>query len=743
MANQNNIDGTISTTNTQIVANGYKLPEGFNNSRQPGELANLFDANSSIIYDKFSAKTGYTGLLKFGPRQPFITSNPNKHSTLFSTRAFPFGSAVDDVQRITKWSLTGDGVVFLGKQFFLQGQNSFNETKLYNPLMPIQSVASTLSFGLIPTPTRHIDFSSLTSFLGFGSSPQPVSTTVASSGAGKSALSDRVKTSGNPYKGLIRGSTASDANTTMTQKWTSPSIGGLLGNYFKSGFNKIFGGLIPVGQPANTYYRADEGMYGIMLGAKDKFVSSTSTGDNLKWGTQLYQRWQGGDGSTQGIRKSSQTSITDSKKLLHAFNGTIPQTAQYFGHSVGYSPKDNNYKYRTYGDNVGIVPIKLNKAGTTSYEYSDILSVYVKYVNPELKSEIKFSETNDDAVKNIKENLDKLITNIESAGYLTDSSKSIGLIMQQFNSKTDIGYNNITNKTKDPFNTKSPEFYNGGYLTNFKNSINKNQLLDNSDGKGFATTNQADKINLLDISTLNEESLGQENSSYKKYESDQIAFFFYDIVNDKYIPFRATVKGLSESNTAEWNDVSYVGRADKLYTYKGFTRTLQFNFTVYINSVQELLPTWKRINYFCGLVKPANYTANGATSNFSRFIIPPMINFTIGDMYKNQPGVITSIGLSIPEDATWETLGEDGMNNYTNPDKDWNYLNGIIIWKNSKGKYAQFPRVADLSVSLNILEKEKPIVGGSQYGDVYRDSNFKNMQSAGDFSKQLIVVNSK
>jgi len=208
MANQNNIDGTISTTNTQIVANGYKLPEGFNNSRQPGELANLFDANSSIIYDKFSAKTGYTGLLKFGPRQPFITSNPNKHSTLFSTRAFPFGSAVDDVQRITKWSLTGDGVVFLGKQFFLQGQNSFNETKLYNPLMPIQSVASTLSFGLIPTPTRHIDFSSLTSFLGFGSSPQPVSTTVASSGAGKSALSDRVKTSGNPYKGLIRGSTA-------------------------------------------------------------------------------------------------------------------------------------------------------------------------------------------------------------------------------------------------------------------------------------------------------------------------------------------------------------------------------------------------------------------------------------------------------------------------------------------------------------------------------------------------------
>ena len=60
MANNNNIDGVISTTNTQLIGNGYTLPTNFNNSRQPGELASLFNANSNVIYNKFSAKTGYT-----------------------------------------------------------------------------------------------------------------------------------------------------------------------------------------------------------------------------------------------------------------------------------------------------------------------------------------------------------------------------------------------------------------------------------------------------------------------------------------------------------------------------------------------------------------------------------------------------------------------------------------------------------------------------------------------------------
>ena len=84
-------------------------------------------------------------------------------------------------------------------------------------------------------------------------------------------------------------------------------------------------------------------------------------------------------------------------------------------------------------------------------------------------------------------------------------------------------------------------------------------------------------------------------------------FYFYDIYNQKYIPFRATVKGISERSVSTWDDFQYIGNADKVYNYKGFTRGLGFSFTVVAMSVKELLPMWQRINYLMGLTKPANY----------------------------------------------------------------------------------------------------------------------------------------
>jgi hypothetical protein len=180
-----------------------------------------------------------------------------------------------------------------------------------------------------------------------------------------------------------------------------------------------------------------------------------------------------------------------------------------------------------------------------------------------------------------------------------------------------------------------------------------------------------------------------------------------------------------------------MGRADKLYTYKGFTRALSFNFIVNISSIKEFSSTWQRINYFMGLVKPANYTSknNSNLNDFSRFIIPPLIKFTIGDMYFEQPAVITSIAFSVPEDASWETLNE----NYSK-ENDWKYLNNVIQLNNTKNKYGQLPRTIDLSVSMNLLEKEKPIVGGAQFGSSYRSGeNYSGIVNEGSFSSKLLI----
>ena len=62
-------------------------------------------------------------------------------------------------------------------------------------------------------------------------------------------------------------------------------------------------------------------------------------------------------------------------------------------------------------------------------------------------------------------------------------------------------------------------------------------------------------------------------------------------------------------------------------------------------------------------------------------------------------------------------------------EEDWTYLNGKIKWEKSKGKYAQFPRECELNVQMDLLEKERPVVGGNQFGDFVR-----NLDNEGNYS---------
>jgi hypothetical protein len=235
-------------------------------------------------------------------------------------------------------------------------------------------------------------------------------------------------------------------------------------------------------------------------------------------------------------------------------------------------------------------------------------------------------------------------------------------------------------------------------LNKFDGSKYRKQLVDDQkDGKGFAGSAQSDIINILNV----------EQNTDKFKDRDLIKFWFYDITNEKFIPFRATVKGISERYTSNWDEFQYIGNADKVYNYKGFTRALSFNFTAVAMSLKELLPMWTRINYLLSLSKPSKYLGGS-------YIVPPLVQLTIGDLYKNQPIVINSLGMTIPENATWETIDESNVTNY-------NYYNGRIT--SDKSSVAQFPYEAEISVDCNILEKETPMVGKSNFGDYYGDGN--------------------
>jgi hypothetical protein len=163
----------------------------------------------------------------------------------------------------------------------------------------------------------------------------------------------------------------------------------------------------------------------------------------------------------------------------------------------------------------------------------------------------------------------------------------------------------------------------------------------------------------------------------------------------------------------------------------------------------ELAPTWQRINYLTTLIKPANYTVakfNDAGLNRSvtnRFMIPPMIMLTLGDMYKEQPVLLQSIAVTVPDDASWETTNQFNS-------QQWEYLASYI--KAPGVLYGQLPRQVEISLGFALLEKERAIVGGASFGHAPRMDddqskwNTTTIPTGGDPSelhKSWVVSNDK
>jgi hypothetical protein len=277
------------------------------------------------------------------------------------------------------------------------------------------------------------------------------------------------------------------------------------------------------------------------------------------------------------------------------------------------------------------------------------------------------------------------------------------------------GYDRLYDISKtSPYNIKNnPNSVERAYTSRNIRTLDSN--INPNKNYGLAGNGRPDKINVLTVLGKDKKIGHQLLSGYTEwspYDDDLIAFFFYDVVNEKHIPFRATIKGLTETNNALWDELKFIGRADALYSYSGFTRNLSFSFTVLINSLIELAPTWQRISYMASAVKPSNYTRKTQNDGITnRFIIPPMFMLTIGDLYKYHPIVITTMNINVPEDAAWETISEDSSDN-------WSYLSDIIKSnKVSKGDIGQVPREVEISVTCNVLEKERAIVAGNHYGN--------------------------
>jgi len=128
---------------------------------------------------------------------------------------------------------------------------------------------------------------------------------------------------------------------------------------------------------------------------------------------------------------------------------------------------------------------------------------------------------------------------------------------------------------------------------------------------------------------------------------DFIKVRFLDVTNNKLIPFRAILEGLSETVSSEYSSNRYIGRIERNIVYLGASRSL--GFTLYVNAFapDELEHVWKRVNALTGSMYPAKYTGDG-------FMAPPIVQLTMGDLYLSQPGYISSLTHTVEDDTSWE-----------------------------------------------------------------------------------------
>ena len=122
---------------------------------------------------------------------------------------------------------------------------------------------------------------------------------------------------------------------------------------------------------------------------------------------------------------------------------------------------------------------------------------------------------------------------------------------------------------------------------------------------------------------------------------------FINKIGESPTMFRTSINGLTENFTPSWNTNKFLGNPFSFYTYSGIERSVTFNLQVYAFSKKELTSNWQKLSTLTLMTYP--------TINSNALVTPPIIEFRLGDIYKNKKGFIESLSYTMPDIGLWET----------------------------------------------------------------------------------------
>jgi len=216
-------------------------------------------------------------------------------------------------------------------------------------------------------------------------------------------------------------------------------------------------------------------------------------------------------------------------------------------------------------------------------------------------------------------------------------------------------------------------------------------------GPGDAKSNNVDKVNMIPYGSkiIGAQTAESAMSPQTGNQKDFIKFRFRDVVNNKYIIFRAILDGISDAISPEFGEEKYIGRPDKVYIYQGTERNVSFNFKIYPKTKQELPVLMEKLNYLVGLCYPSHTEGNR--------MITPLMQLTIGDMFKDATGLLNGLTVTVEDATTWEL--DEGLQfpHFISAQCEFKYIGDNIL--DSRGKHYGIGWLPDGS---DLTERYKP-----------------------------------
>lgn len=246
-----------------------------------------------------------------------------------------------------------------------------------------------------------------------------------------------------------------------------------------------------------------------------------------------------------------------------------------------------------------------------------------------------------------------------------------------------------------------------------KEPLNYSDLPDSAGNNMFSKrlmSPKADGINLSDDIIFSGTDAIDTTTNTNFDEFDFIPLKFHSVSKNQTVQFRCTINSFTETFTPEWENNKFLGSPFNFYTYTGIERTCTFSFRIFSLNLVEHMNVWKKLDFLGKLTMPQRFRgAVGAVD-------PPIIKFTLGDMYDDKPAVIDSLTFTVNEDSPWEI----GLNHKIVTGTQTMHVANLgtyatFIEPDITSKYHKLPMIMDVEVGLKFLESRNTVETSNLY----------------------------